>query len=161
MEIHGRVDPTILAQRSRNGGINSEQRERLHSYRTLMLSRIGVGCMDPMHPPRHIDPNFKPDGKAMCHVQRCTLCLENAVLLPESLPGLCKRLAELRFLRSQMSVAAFQESSFLEELDNTELALLAFDAEEVKRLVEQWEGRIASGAHRVIEFDGLAQEVPR
>lgn len=159
MEAHGRVDPTILAQRSRNGGISSEQRERLHSYRTMMLSRIGVGCADPMHPPRHIDPNFKPDGKALCHVQRCTLCLENAVLLPESLPGLCKRLAELRHLRSQMSVAAFQESSFLEEMDNTELALLAFDAEEVRRSIEDWEGRIASGTHKVIEFDGRALEV--
>jgi hypothetical protein len=161
METHGRVDPTILAMRSRSGDVSSEQRERLHSYRTLMLSRLGVGCIDPKNPPRHIDPNFKADGKAMCHVQRCTLCLENAVLLPESLPGLCRRLAELRFLRSQMSVAAFQESSFLEELDNTELALLAFDAEESRGLVEQWEGRIASGAHRVIEFDGLAREVAR
>lgn len=157
MEAHGRVDPTILAQRSRYGGISSEQRERLHNYRTMMRSRIGVACADPMNPPRHIDPDFKPDGKAKCHVQRCTLCLENAVLLPESLPGLCKRLAELRSLRSQMSMAAFQESSFPEETDNTELALLAFDAEESKRLLEEWEGRIASGAHRVIEFDGRAQ----
>lgn len=157
MVTHGRVDPTILAQRSRYGGISSEQRERLHSYRTMMRSRIGVACADPMNPPRHIDPHFKPDGKAMCHVQRCTLCLENAILLPESLPGLCKRLAELRHVRSQMSVAAFQESSFLEEMDNTELALHAFDADESKRLLEEWEGRIASGAHRVIEFDGRVQ----
>lgn len=157
METYGRVDPTILAQRSRYGGISSEQRERLHNYRTMMRSRIGVACADPLNPPRHIDPRFKPDGKAMCHVQRCTLCLENAVLLPESLPGLCKRLAELRYLRSQMSVVAFQESSFLEETDNTELALLAFDAEESKRLLEEWEERITSGAHRVIEFDGRLQ----
>ena len=89
----------------------------------------------------------------MCHVQRCTLCLENAVLLPDSLPGLCKRLAELRYLRSKMSVTAFQESSFLKELDNTELVLIAFDAQESTQLLEEWERRIESGAHRVIEFD--------
>lgn len=157
IEAHGRVDPTILAQRSRYSGISSEQRKRLHDYRTMMRSRIGVACTDPMNPPRHIDPHFKPDGKALCHVQRCTLCLENAVLLPESLPGLCKRLAELRHQRSQMSVVAFQASSFVEEMDNTELALEAFDADESKRLLEEWEDRIASGAHRVIEFDGRAQ----
>lgn len=157
MEAHGRVDPTILAQRSRYGGISSEQRKRLHDYRTMMRSRLGIACADPMNPPQHIDPHFKPDGKAKCHVQRCTLCLENAVLLPESLPGLCMRLAELRYHRSRMSVIAFQNSSFLEEMDNTELALRAFDTEESERLLEEWEGRIASGAHRVIEFDGLGQ----
>jgi hypothetical protein len=52
-----------------------------------------------------------------------------------------------------MSVTAFQESSFLKELDNTELALIAFDAQESTQLLEEWERRIESGAHRVIEFD--------
>ena len=150
---HQRVDPTIIAQRSRYGSITPEHRKRLQDYRTLMRSRVGIACTDPSNPPRHIAPDFVADGKAMCHVQRCTLCLENAVLLPDSLPGLCKRLAELRYLRSRMSVTAFQESSFLKELDNTELALIAFDAQESTQLLEEWERRIESGAHRVIEFD--------
>ena len=151
--VHQRIDPTIIAQRSRYGSITSEQRKRLQDYRTLMRSRVGVACTDPANPPRHIAPDFIADGKAMCHVQRCTLCLENAVLLPDSLPGLCKRLAELRYLRSKMSVMAFQESSFLEEMGNTELALNAFDAQESMQLLEEWEKRINSGIHRVIEFD--------
>ncbi|WP_230753315.1 hypothetical protein, partial [Ralstonia solanacearum] len=103
---------------------------------------------------RHIAPAFKPDGKSMCSVQRCTLCLENAVILPESLPGLCKRLAELRYIRASMGVGPFLESTFPEELENTELALLAFDEKDVRQLTEDWERRIASGEHRVIEFDG-------
>jgi hypothetical protein len=161
MATNGRVDPTILAKLSRDGVATTEQRERLRNYRTIMLSRIGVGCKDPLNPPRHIAPDFVPDGKVMCHVQRCTLCVEHAVILPESLPGLCKRLAELRDLRSRMGVGAFQESSFLEEMDNTELALQAFDAAEVERNITDWSGRIASGTHRVIEFDGREREVAR
>lgn len=150
---HQRVDPTVIAQWTRYGSITLEQRKRLKDYRTLMQSRVGVACADPQNPPRHIAPNFIADGKAMCHVQRCTLCLENAVLLPDSLPGLCKRLAELRYLRSTMSIQAFQESSFLEEMDNTELALIAFDAQESLQLLQEWERRIDSGSHKVIEFD--------
>ena len=161
MLAHGRVDPTVLAKLSRDGEANTEQRGRLKSYRTIMLSRIGVGCRDPSNPPRHIAPNFIPDGKAMCPVQRCTLCVENAIILPESLPGLCKRLAELGHLRSLMSISAFHESSFMDELENTELALLAFDPLDVKTGVAGWANRIANGTHRVMEFDGLEQKVPQ
>jgi hypothetical protein len=85
--------------------------------------------------------------------------VEHAVILPESLPGLSKRLAELRHLRAQMSVAAFQMSSFLEEMENTELALMAFAAEDRDRLLGDWSDRIRIGKHRVAEYDGLAQEV--
>lgn len=158
MASNGRVDPTILAKLSRDGEATREQRERLGGYRSIMLSRIGVGCKDPLNPPRHIAPDFIPDGKAMCHVQRCTLCVEHAIIFPESLPGLCKRLAELRHLRPQMSVGAFQSSSFLEEMDNTEIALQAFNAAEVARNVSQWADRIAKGLHRVMEFDGREQK---
>lgn len=158
MKSTGRVDPTILAKLSRDGMVTTGERERLTKYRTLMMSRVGTGCKDPLHPPRHIAPTFVADGQAMCHVQRCTLCVENAVVLPESLPGLCMRLAELRFLRSGMSVGAFHESSFLEELDNTELALLAFNQSQVLHHTKQWEEQISSGAHRVIEFDGLPRK---
>lgn len=154
IRTRGRVDPTILAKWSRDGTVTPEQRERLDTYRELLRSRIGVGCKDPLHPPSHIAPAFNPDGKSTCPVHRCTLCFENAVILPESLPGLCKRVAELRYIRASMSVGPFLESSFSEELENTELALLAFDKKEVQQLTEDWEHRIASGDHRVIEFDG-------
>jgi hypothetical protein len=151
---NARVDPAILAKMSRDGDITSEERERLHSYRTLLRSRIGVGCKDPKNPPRHIAPDFVPDGEKTCHVQRCTLCLDHAVIFPESMPGLCKRMAELQHIRETMGVGAFLQSTFAEELDNTELALLAFDAAEVSRQVLDWTSRIESGTHRVPVFDG-------
>ncbi|WP_197386311.1 hypothetical protein [Ralstonia pseudosolanacearum] len=150
----GKIDPTILAHWSRYGEVTPEHKRRLHSYRGLLISRIGIGCKNPQQPPKHIAPGFVGDGKSMCPVQRCTLCTENAVILPESLSGLCKRLAELRYLRTSMGLGAFLESSFPKELDNTELALLAFDSLAVENNLNDWEERIASKTHRVIEFDG-------
>jgi len=154
METGKRVDPTIIAKISRDGFATLDERARLTDYRHLMTTRMGTKCADPLHPPRHIAPSFNPDGKSFCPVQRCTLCLENAILTPSSVPGLCKRRCELRFLRAHMSVGAFEESSFPEELDNTELALLAFDEAEVQHHTAIWEEKIATGKHRVTEFDG-------
>lgn len=156
MLSNGRVDPTILAKLSRDGEITHAQRERLKTYRTLMLSRIGVACKDPCNPPKHIAPNFEVDGKNHCHVQRCTLCLEHAVILPESLDGLCKRLAELRYLRGRMGIGAFEESSYVQEMSNTEIALLAFDEGKVQEHFDVWEAQIENGEHRFMEFDGIA-----
>ncbi len=156
IEKNGRVDPTILAMLSRHGPATAEQHERLDEYRTLMRSRIGVGCKDPWNPPKHIDPNFEPDGESLCSVHRCTLCLENAVLLLESMPGLCRRLAELRYLQATMSIGAFLASSYPQEMENTELALLLFNASAVAEHLSEWENRIANGTHRVVEFDGVA-----
>jgi hypothetical protein len=153
--IFKRVDPTVLAKWARDGEVTESQRQRLADYRTLLLSRIGVGCKNPHNPPGHIAPNFVADGKEMCHVHRCLLCLENAVILPESLRGLCKRLAELRHLKMTISVYAYQESSFPEELENTEIAIQFFDSAEVTRQVTYWTERIADGTHRVSSFDGF------
>ncbi|WP_261531384.1 hypothetical protein, partial [Burkholderia multivorans] len=152
MALFGRVDPTILAMRSRYGEATSEQLNRLSTYRNIIISRIGVGCKSPHYPPKRIAPNFKPDGTNMCPVQRCTLCVENAVILPESLNGLCKRLAELHHIRSTMAVGSFEESSFPEEITNTELALLAFDSKMVAHRLSEWSGRIERGTHRADEF---------
>lgn len=152
MALHGRVDPTILAMRSRHGEVTPEQLNRLSTYRNLIVSRIGVGCKSPHYPPKRIAPNFEPDGKSMCPIQRCTLCLENAVILPESIRGLCKRLVELRHIRSTMGVGPFEESSFPDEIINTELALLAFDSTMVAQQLSEWSSRIENGMHRVAEF---------
>lgn len=155
IKVYGRLDPTIIANCSRHDTTTPEQRKRLDEYRGLRLSRIGVGCKDPAHPPKRIAPNFRADGKAKCHVHRCMLCLEHAVVFPESLPGLCKRLAELRFIQSLMSVVAFVESSFGEEMTNTEVALQVFDPAERDQNIREWERRIKDGRHRVVDLDGL------
>lgn len=155
IQFYHRVDPTVVAKWSRDGNVTDEERERLNDYRSLQRSRIGVGCKDPTHPPKRIAPSFDADGQALCPVQRCTLCLEHAVIFPDSLDGLCKRLAELRFIHSRVSAVSFLESSFGEEIENTELALSCFDANMVQNHLADWERRIANGEHRVLEFDGI------
>ncbi|MFZ2998857.1 MAG: hypothetical protein WA071_00785 [Undibacterium umbellatum] len=153
--VHKRLDPTIIAKWSQDGQVTDSDRDRLKKYRSMKVSRIGVGCKDPTNPPKYIAPGFIPNGRAACHVQRCTLCLEHAIIFPESLPGLAKREAELLFIQSTMSVEAFTESTFGEELKNTEIALNHFDKLALASHRENWERRIKSGDHRVIEFDGL------
>ncbi|WP_158515224.1 hypothetical protein [Paraburkholderia phytofirmans] len=155
IRVHGRVDPTIVAKWSRDGTVTDSERARLSEYRSLRRSRIGVGCKDPMHPPKHIAPSFEADGTAMCNVQRCTLCLDHAVIFPDSLSGLCKRLAELYQIRSGMSAVAFLESSFGEEINNTEAALKHFDKDLVQASLALWQTRIASGEHRVVAFESI------
>lgn len=157
IKIYKRADPTILAKWCRDGSVTEDERKRLLDYRALRRSRIGMGCKDPTNPPRRIAANFEYDGKSMCPVQRCTLCVENGVIFPDSVDGLCKRLAELRHIQSRIPTLTFVGSSFDEEMANTELALKCFDEIEVVTRLAEWERRILLGEHRVIEFDGVAR----
>lgn len=155
IKLTGRVDPTVIAKLSRDSEVDDVQRERLNTYRKFFITRIGVECKDPYHPPQHIAPRFVADGTALCCVQRCTLCLEHAVITPESMDGMCKRLAELRHMQQSMGLRAFAlHSNFVEELKNTEIALSAFDEAKVSATLAHWETLIRSFAHRVPEFDG-------
>lgn len=155
IRVSKRLDLTVLAKHSRDGNISDEERERLATYRNLRRSRIDVGCRDPKNPPKRIAPRFQANGKDHCHVQRCMLCVENAVLFPDSIRGICKRLAELRHIQSRMSTQAFIESSFDEEIENIKLALAAFNQHEVTEHVADWESRIRDGRHRIVDIDGL------
>ena len=155
IKVFGRMDPTIIALCSRDGQAKPEQRARLVDYRNLKRSRIGVLCKNPTNPPRRIAPDFRANGKAMCHVQRCMLCLEHAVVFPDSLPGIAKRFAELEAIQREMSMTAFIESSFDEELVNTRIVLTGFNTAEVDLHVSDWSQRIRDGRHRLIDHDGI------
>lgn len=157
IKVYGRLDATVIAKWCREGQVTDEERTRLEDYRALKRSRLGVGCKSPTNPPRAVAPGFKADGKALCSTQRCTLCLENAVILPESLPGLAMRKAELLHLQANMPAAAFSDTSFDEELHNTEVALLGFDAATVASLLCEWQQRIDNGEHRVIHLEMIEE----
>lgn len=152
IKIHGRVDPTILARWSRDGEPTEGDRQRLEDYRDLKRSRIGVGCKNPENPPPRIAPNFQPGGTSKCNVHRCTLCVENAVIFPDSLDGLCKRLTELEDIQKNISVSAFLESSFGEEMENTRMALECFAPADVEAALQKWREAIAQGRHRVMDL---------
>jgi hypothetical protein len=154
VKVHRRIDPSIIAKWSRDGAVTQDERDRLKTYRELLRSRIGVGCKDPLNPPKRLAPSFTADGKKHCSVQRCLLCAEHAVVFPDSLPGICKRLAELHYLKANMSLPAYLESEFGTEIENAELILHGFDQDEVRYHLHNWQERIATGMHRVVEFDG-------
>lgn len=154
IDIQKIVDPTIIAKTSRDGDITEEERARLKRYRSLKVSRVGVACKDPTQPPARLAPYFKSDGKKLCTVQRCTLCLENAVILPESLSGLCMRAAELNWIKSTMPVTTYLQSSFPEEEFNTLKALSLFEKNAVEALTSSWLDRIRNGQHIIVEFEG-------
>jgi hypothetical protein len=151
----GRLDPTLIARCAIDGHVSDHERSRLDEYRGLRRSRLGIGCKDPTRPPRHVAPGFQVDGRKLCATHRCTLCLENAVIFPESLEGLAMRKAELMHLKLELPVSTFIETSFDEELSNTNAALRAFDTHRVEVAVQSWVRRIESGAHRVIQFEDL------
>ncbi|MBB2777881.1 UNVERIFIED_ORG: hypothetical protein HNP28_003223 [Comamonas terrigena] len=75
--------------------------------------------------------------------------------MPESIFGLAMRKVELLHIKTKMPFSIFEKTSFLEELENTELILLGFDQNKVADLVESWSQRIASGSHMVIDFELL------
>lgn len=157
IRLHGRLDPTILALVTRDGEATARERERISEYRSLRRSRIGVGCRDPFNPPKSVAPGFRVNGKRKCSTQRCTLCIENAVIFQESLDGLAMRWAELMWLKQSIPVLTFSKFSFAEELENTEVALLGFPQAEVATSKRQWQERIESGAHHPPQFELIAE----
>lgn len=154
---HSRLDMTIVAKISQDGDITQIEKTRLEEFRKLKMTRIGARCKDPTNPPAYIDKTFISNGQRMCATQRCILCLENAVILPESIDGISMRYAELIYLRSNMSAHAFLSSSFTEELQNTEKVLQCFDESEVAWRLESWKNKIDTREHRVIEFFDFSQ----
>ncbi|WP_129587738.1 hypothetical protein [Herbaspirillum robiniae] len=149
----GEIDPTILAKMVYDGQVSDQERARLRDHRNLEKSRLGIGCLDPHNPPNRIAPNFVADGKKKCSVHRCVLCYENAVLLRESIDGLCQRLAELEYLERTMGQEAYLLSSFPEEMENINVAFLGYKEEDIAEGLEKWRTKISSGEHRFFDFN--------
>jgi hypothetical protein len=149
----GRVDLTILAHLHRHGPLTPEQERQLMELRALPKSRQGVGCKDPNHPPAHLQAT---PGTA-CDVQRCLLCVEHAVLLPESLDGLAMREAELRALQGLLAATVWVTERYDIELKNHQHALRRYDLNLIMPARKKWAGAIACGQHIV---PGIPLEEP-
>lgn len=141
----GRVDLTILAHLYRHGELSPEQEDLLAQARTLPMSRMKVACKDALHPPPHI----KAAADEACDVQRCMLCMENAVLLPESLDGIAMRVEELRALQGFLPIGAWAEDRYDIELKNNLMALRKFDLNQSLVARQKWARAIAAGEHYV------------
>ena len=141
----GRVDLTILAHLYRHGEVTPAQEELLASARTLPKSRLHVGCKDNRRPPPHI----KATSGETCDVQRCLLCVENAVLLPESMDGIAMRVEELRAIQGFLPIETWVEERYDIELKNNLMALRKFDFNQGLAARKKWAHAIACGEHYV------------
>lgn len=141
----GRVDLTILAHLHRYGKLTPEQEQLLTQARTLQRSRMNIACKDAHHPPAHI----KATEGENCDVQRCLLCVENAVLLPESIDGIAMRVEELRALQGFLPVQTWVEDRYDIELKNNLTALRKFDLNQGLATRKKWAEAIAHGQHYV------------
>lgn len=141
----GRVDLTILAHLYRYGIVTPEQEEILTQLRTLPKSRMNVGCKDPAHPPSHLNPTAGEN----CDVQRCMLCPEHTVLLPESMDGIAMRAEELRALQGFLPIETWIEDRYDIELKNNLMALRKFDLNQVLAARKKWANAIDCGDHYV------------
>ena len=140
--------PTVIAAKVAGASDDQIQRWREGKDRTY----VGMGCADIANPPKHISPNHKEGS--WCRIQRCTLCPENAILFKDSYVHLAKRIAELHYLRSEMSEISWVESDFQEEIEKTEVALRTYDESIVAHSIREWETAIAKGLHRPVTMEG-------
>jgi hypothetical protein len=150
-EIQGRrvVDPAVLHALVQRGEVSEQQRLRWSEHKDR--TRVGVGCVDFKNPPKIISPEHQAGSG--CRVQRCTLCV-NAVVFPDSLDHLARRQAELEFLRTNIPLVAWTESSFGDELVATEDVLKQFETSEVSARLAYWMHEISSGRHLVFGMEG-------
>lgn len=141
----GRIDLTILAHLYRHGVVTPEQEATLAQLRDLPKSRMKVACKDAAHPPAHL----KATANELCDVQRCLLCFEHAVLLPESLDGIAMRVEELRALQGFLPIETWGEERYDIELKNNLMALHKFDLNQGLASRKKWAMAIACGDHYV------------
>lgn len=155
IESHGRVDATILRAKVDLGLEPSDSDiARLEAHRRIVhereLSYAGYGCADRLHPPQEIDPGNPSDGTMPCRRgDRCPLCPQGLAI--DAL-HMCKSVAELRWLKRNVSATVWLESDYAARLDVLEVDLRQWPADEVNRHVTHWEGEIDAGRVKVIRF---------
>lgn len=141
----GRVDLTILAHLYRYGSVTDDQEELLSQARALPISRVKVACKDTYRPPAHM----KATPGTACDVQRCLLCVDNAVLLPESLDGIAMRVEELLTIQGVLPIEVWVDEQYDLELKNNLIAMSKFDHKEGLSARDKWAQSIANGEHYV------------
>jgi hypothetical protein len=77
------------------------------------------------------------------------LCVEHAVLLPESMDGIAMRAQELQALQGVLPVEIWIEEHYDIELKNNLMALRKFDLNQVLATRKKWAQAIAAGEHFV------------
>ena len=151
----GRLDLVILAHLQRHGPVTPEMQQRLAEHRALARSRMKIACKAPRNPPSHI----RASGQGLCDDNRCLLCPENAVLLPESYDGIAMRVEEILALQANLPIETWINTDYPRELKNNLAALRLFDLNLVLMSRHRWERAIANGEHHVPGVPACINEV--
>ncbi|RYZ92140.1 MAG: site-specific integrase [Proteobacteria bacterium] len=141
----GRVDLTLLSHLHRHGAVTPEMKQRLVEHRALARSRMKIACRDPRNPP----PQIRTSGKGLCDDNRCLMCPENAVLLPESYDGIAMRVEEILALQANLPIETWISADYPLELKNNLAALRLFDMNLVLTSRQRWAAMIVNGKHNV------------
>jgi len=158
IEVSRRVDATVLRAKLEHGVDPSDAAlERLRRHRAEIkernLSYSGHDCVDRLHPPPEIDPGNPADGTVRCRSgDRCASCPLGVAI--DSF-HMTKRLAELHWLRRNVSETIWAESHYATDLASLEASLKQWPAGEVDAHLAHWSGEILSGRHRVIRFGAM------
>jgi hypothetical protein len=122
------------------GGITAEQEKRLLDRR--QRTRLGMGCVEPHNPPPEISPDHTPGST--CRVQRCTGC-RHGLVFDDSLHLLARARAELIYIKRSIPYASWLGSSFEDEERSIDATLALFEADDVRREIDQWLKNIEQG----------------
>jgi hypothetical protein len=134
------LDLTRLRLLVENGAITVEQAKRLADYR--QRTRLGMGCLDPHHPPPHIAPGHPPGE--ICRIQRCLGC-EHGVVFQDSLESLGRANAELIWIKREIPYASWVGSSFEKEENALSETLAQFEQSQVQTVINKWLDRFRNG----------------
>lgn len=156
--VHRKFDITITRAKLAGHEVSKQDIARLMAARRAR-TYDGCGCADRFHPPVEIDPTNPQDGCTTCIQQhRCAASgCRNAFVFSDSLPYLCRRVAELEFLREQVGLVRFEDGSEALDLKRLLITLRQWKEPEVRLHVQYWAERLADGSHKPIRFAGQHQ----
>lgn len=144
-----RLAPIFLYARVNRGVVSEEQRQRWTQGKDR--TRVGTGCANFKHPPKHIAPHHQ-EGKG-CRTQRCTLC-EHAVVFHDSYHHLARRKAELLDHQCKVGMLIWATTDFPDELLMLEQTLADYDQNLVNPSFSHWQEKIKTGGHTPPTFEG-------
>lgn len=144
-----RLEPIFLYARVNRGSVTEEQRQRWAQGKDR--TRVGTGCADFKHPPKHMAPHHQ-EGKG-CRTQRCTLC-EHAIVFHDSYHHLARRKAELLDQQSKVGMMVWATTDFPDELLKLEQTLMGYDHVLVIESLTHWRKEINAGHHIPPNFEG-------
>lgn len=153
IQTHRKIDMTLLRAQMDGIAVTQEMIDRLDAYRRFR-TYTGMGCTDPTHPPKYIDPTNPRDGTSPCaQGHLCPGCSKGKAF-NDSLPHLARRCAEVEWLRDTLPLEVYAGSSLVDQLLVLRATLKQWTAKEVGELVAYWATQIATGKHKPIRFTG-------